>query len=593
MAVAGVAVGQSGLPPQLSSTGGQATPAASPAVTAPAPSAIPPAPQVPTVTSGTMPAENAPSSGPPPPVTIQFPPAIVTASDGTRAQLYGTGLFTGAFAGSTISTRADYAVQIGDTINVQTFGNVSMSVVARVNTDGKLFLPIIGPVTVAGVTRGALDGVIQAAVGSVYSNTRVYADIVQPGSVGVFVTGAIQRPGRYLGSTTDDLLYFLDKAGGIDGLRGSFRDVLVRHVDGAEEHYDLYDFLSDGRSGPRHFANGDAIVVRPRGPQVVVTGLAQNAYAFELKLPPSIMPSNAVQGGFAGDVSGGGAQVLTLAKPNARLVTGAYVRSTRDRQPTSIYLPFADFGGVSLGDGDHVEFRSDVFASTIAVTVKVSQAIPSVFVEPRVATLQDVLAKIPQTSPTADYRSLYILRPSVATQQKALLQEALLRLQKDALAATALNVAAQSGATAAAGLLPQFITAASQLEPSGQIAVYRAGRFENLRLEDGDQIVIPDKSDVVQVGGEALNPGGFAFHAGARIRDYVNDAGGFSVAADRHRFVLKKLNGTAMVVGLDAVPEPGDMILIVPHVRGQTLLAIQSITSLLLPVSVATAAAIR
>jgi protein involved in polysaccharide export with SLBB domain len=558
---------------------------------APAPAALAmPATAAPSLSSGTLPAPGSPTAGGPPPVVVQYPPATITAYDGTTAALYGSSLFTGAFAGSTVTTLSDYQVQIGDTIEVKTFGNMSLDVVARVDTSGKLFLPIIGPVTLAGVTRAQLNATLQSAVGAVYTNTRVYADIVQPGSVGVYVTGLIQRPGRYLGATTDDLLYFLDKAGGIDGLRGSFRDVLIRHRDGREEHVDLYGFLSEGRTGSGRFADGDTVVVRPRGPQVVVTGMALQPYAFELKLPPGVMPSRSLQAGYSGSVAGAGAQVLELAQPNGRLVTGAYVRSVRNAVPTSSYLPFGQFAGVSLGDGDHVDFRSDAVAQTIAVTVQVTQPVPSVFVVARTATLQDVLTQIPQTSPTADYRSVYILRRSVAAQQKTELTAALLRLQQDALAATALNVASQSGSAQAASLLPQFVQAASQSVPNGQIAVYRNDRFDNLHLQDGDQIVIPEKSDVVQVAGEALNPGGFAYRPGIRAADYIRDAGGFSSAADKHKFVLKKPNGVAEVIKGDAVPEPGDLILVVPHVSGRTFQAIQSITSLLLPATVAIAA---
>lgn len=547
----------------------------------------------PGATLNTVPSGVLPTAGPPPPLLVQFPPAIVTATDGTMAPLYGAGLFTGAFAGSTISTRPDYVIQVGDTINVLTFGNMSLNVTGRINTDGKLFLPIIGPVTLAGVTRGGLNGVLQAAVGTVYTNTRVYADIVQPGAVGVFVTGNIQRPGRYLGSSADDLLYFLDKAGGIDGPRGSFRDVVVRRADGREQHFDLYDFLTKGMTAPTRFADGDVIVVKPRGPQVVVTGLALNPFAFELKLPPGGDSAADSQHTLAASIPDAGEQILTLARPNTRTLTGAYVRSVRDQQPVSAYLPYRQFAGVALGDGDHVDFRSDAFATTIAVSLKVQQTIPSVFIVPRTATLQDVLGQIPHASPTADYGAAYILRHSVALQQKELLNAALLRLQQDAYAATALSPSASSAASASASLVPQFIAAASQVVPTGQIAVYRDGRFDNIRLEDGDQIVIPEKSDVVLVGGEALNPGAFAHRPGARVSDYINDAGGFSVAANRHKFVLREPNGVARVVDRKAVPGPGDQILIVPAVRGQTFQLIKDISTLVFQLALTTATVLQ
>ena len=44
------------------------------------------------------------------------------------------------------------------------------------------------------------------------------------------------------------------------------------------------------------------------------------------------------------------------------------------------------------------------------------------------------------------------------------------------------------------------------------------------------------------------------------------------------------------MVKRNARPEAGDLILVVPHVSGKAFLAIQSITSLLLPATVAVAA---
>ena len=60
---------------------------------------------------------------------MQFPPAIVTANDGATAPIFGADLFTGAFAGSTLSSQPDYAIHPGDVIELKTYGSLSLDLV--------------------------------------------------------------------------------------------------------------------------------------------------------------------------------------------------------------------------------------------------------------------------------------------------------------------------------------------------------------------------------------------------------------------------------------------------------------------------------
>lgn len=483
-------------------------------------------------------------------------------------------------------------MQAGDIIDVKSFGNMSLDVVARVGADGKLFLPVIGPVSVAGVSRASLNGTLQSALGAIYTNTTVYADIVQPGAIGVYVTGQVPRPGRYLGAPTDTILYYLDKAGGIDGLRGSFRDVLVRHTDGRQEDFDLYDFLIQGNVAKTKFGDGDVIVIRPRGPQVVVTGLAANSYAFELAPPPGTPLNTDIQAGLAGSIANGGQQIVTLARPNERLVTGAYVASVRDKKTVTSYRPYADFAKMPLGDGDHVEFRADTLSPTITVTLSAKLGVPSIYVTPRDATLKEVLAGIAVDGTDADIQSVYVVRKSVAAQQKQLLNVALLQLQEDASTPSGIDAQQAQAQASAIPMVQQFVAAASQIQPNGQIAIYRNGKFQDIHLQDGDQIVIPEKTDVVLVAGEVLAPGGFAHRDGATIKDYIDDAGGYTEAANTGKFVLRKPNGSAQLVDDDAVPQPGDSVMVVPEVSGMTFQLIKDISTLIYQVAISAATVI-
>jgi protein involved in polysaccharide export with SLBB domain len=121
------------------------------------------------------------------------------------------------------------------------------------------------------------------------------------------------------------------------------------------------------------------------------------------------------------------------------------------------------------------------------------------------------------------------------------------------------------------------------------VAVYRDGVFQDLRLEEGDEIVMPNKTDVVIVAGEVLAPSAIAHRRGATIRDYVSDAGGYTDGANTDHFVLRGLNGSSRVARESTVPQPGDEIMVVPEISGQTFQLVKDIATLVFQIALSTA----
>lgn len=64
-------------------------------------------------------------------------------------------------------------------------------------------------------------------------------------------------------------------------------------------------------------------------------------------------------------------------------------------------------------------------------------------------------------------------------------------------------------------------------------------------IEPGDLLVIPKRPISVTVIGQVLNPGSLAFSPGAKLKDYVERAGGYSQASDDGRVFVILPNGTA------------------------------------------------
>ena len=88
----------------------------------------------------------------------------------------------------------------------------------------------------------------ESAVAQVYrANVYSYASLAAAQPVRIFVSGFVNRPGLYNGTSMDSLLHYLDQAGGIDVDRGSFLAVQVKRGNTVRAEVSLYDFLLDGR----------------------------------------------------------------------------------------------------------------------------------------------------------------------------------------------------------------------------------------------------------------------------------------------------------------------------------------------------------
>ena len=185
------------------------------------------------------------------------------------------------------------------------WGAVEHADVVVVDAQGNIFVPEIGPIRVVGIRNGDLAARIRKAVATVFTqNVNVYTNLEGTSPVVVYVTGYVNAPGSFAGVSSDSLLYFLSRAGGVDPRQGSYREITVKRGGEVIEEIDLYDFLLEGTLARVQFMDGDTIVVRPRGNTVEVTGSVRNEYRFEI-------PDDGVTG----------RNVAGLARPRSRRFT--------------------------------------------------------------------------------------------------------------------------------------------------------------------------------------------------------------------------------------------------------------------------------
>ncbi len=205
--------------------------------------------------------------------------------------------------------------------------------------------------------------------------------------------------------------------------------------------------------------------------------------------------------------------------------------------------------------------------------------------------LKDVLRHVHVNPATAEISSVYIRRKSVANQQKIIIEDALKRLEQSSLTAQSSSVDEADIRVKEATLIQDFVKRAKQAEPDGVVVVSLNGTIQDLLLENGDEIIIPQRSDVIQVGGEVMMPKAIVFNKDYTIQDYVKLSGGFTNRANEASLLVILPNGQ-VGTSQELLLQPGARIVVMPKVDSKGMQLAKDITQIIYQIAVATKVAV-
>lgn len=490
------------------------------------------------------------------PVTNERPDPVGTVAATPAKESFthfGARLFQGAQPPAQPSGLSPaYRIAPGDEVAVNLYGAVTSTVTQPVDNQGNIFLPQVGPVPVAGVAAGALNDHLDQQLSQAYSSdsVKVYGTVRTSHSLGIFVTGFVNQPGRHIGSPTDSVLDFLVRAGGIIDDSGSYRDIVIKRRGRTIAAFDLYDFLLTGALPTGPIEEGDTIVVGAQHSTVRASGQTRNAAIFEF---PNQGPMT-------------GSELIRLSGPLPD-ATNVLVTGTRDNAPFSSYMTATAFAAFPLRDQDAVEFIADARAEMLTVRLEGNYQGPTTFVVSKSTSLVQLLDQIAVNPETTNTRAISLRRKSVAQQQKRALDNALDRLQRSVLTAVVATSGEASLRSAEAQMVLQFIDRVKTAVPNGTLVITDSeGTPIDLPLEDGDTVIIPKLSSTVVISGEVLAPQTMIWNPGKSVWDYVDFAGGFSDRADESKFLVEKQNGALILTDAPEI-EAGDQITILPRIE--------------------------
>ena len=162
-------------------------------------------------------------------------------------------------------TGAKTAIGPGDLLAITVFDTPELSERVRVDSDGRITLPLIGELTVQGTTANALEKEIRSKLmdGSFVKDPQVSVFIVEYAGQMAYVTGEVLRPGAYPLLRSHRLLDMISVAGGLTSRAGNTVTIVrgddpTRHV-----QVDLTD-KDESRTNPE-ILPGDSITVAQSG----------------------------------------------------------------------------------------------------------------------------------------------------------------------------------------------------------------------------------------------------------------------------------------------------------------------------------------
>lgn len=483
---------------------------------------------------------------------------------------FGANLFAGGYETERFDgLNEDYLIAAGDKLSIWLWGAVNLSEVVTVDNQGNIFLPNIGPIKVQDTPASRVNDVVTEKIRTVYKkNVSIYVNLLTATPVSVYVSGSVLRPGQYAGIASDSLLYFLKRAGGIDSERGSYRSIRVIRQGKTISTVDLYDFMRAGKLKSQNFKDGDVIFVDSQKPTVSVSGKVKNPFRFEVEQPEVL-----------------GREIIALSKPYAK-VSHVGVIGTREEGPFSTYLTIQEFNSFKVRDGDKLIFNDDLRAQVLDIQIAGSYLGPSYYAVNKSTRLHSLLAEIEVEKDLANYQSIYILRKSVAERQKEMIEQSLQRLERSVFTAPASSDGEAAIRAREAEMVLAFTERARKIEPLGKVVVADNGQVANILLEQGDTVVIPAKSDLIQVGGEVVMPQALVYNPDASVSDYVAWAGGYTERANYERPLIVRANGM-VEFGDNAKLAPGDQVLILPRVDAKTMQAVKDLTQIIYQIAVA------
>ena len=287
-------------------------------------------------------------------------------SAGRPLPLFGQSLFDlplSTFAPlDLLQVPGDYIIGAGDGLQVRIWGQLEADLRVTVDRSGQIYIPRVGPISVAGVHYGELEQYLKNEVSKMFRNFNLTATVGRLRSIQVLVVGNARYPGTYTISSLSTLVNAIFVSGGPTP-QGSLRHIQVRRDGATVTDFDFYDLLIKGdKSKDVRLQPGDVLYIPPVGPLTAISGSVNTPAIYELKGTSTL--NDLIE------IAGGMSSLADTGRITIERVTDHQARKTLE-------FPYDETSrALALQDGDIVRVLSIVPSFQDTVTLRGNVANP-------------------------------------------------------------------------------------------------------------------------------------------------------------------------------------------------------------------------
>lgn len=413
-----------------------------------------------------------------------------------------------------------YVLDFGDVLSIQLLGQKDSIDSYQLGRNGAINLPDIGQINLAGLSLGEASKLIRLKVNQAYIGTDSFISLENIRDVSVLLAGDVFYPGVYTLNGSSNMLHALNVAGGI-GKLGSYRSIRLIRDNEVIETIDIYDILINGKfTSINRLRNGDIIFVDPRKNVVTLEGAFKRPSKYELIADENASDAIRYANGLTIDAD----------------LTNIFLYRILDGEVKSIPVAsISQFDNILTKDQDRIFVRKNSFRN-----VRIDGAVvrPGNYKLIEGQTVFDLIEEAGGYTLNAFPEGAIYLNEEA----KKINTDALDRLYDDFVDGL-IQVLQRSTGEMDITPLVALSQEIKNSEPNGRIIVDLLDDSNQILVKNGDDILIPEKTNNIFIYGEVLSEGALLFKNGADLEFYLSEASGLKEQANSQSIFIMYPNG--------------------------------------------------
>lgn len=225
----------------------------------------------------------------------------------------------------------NYLLGPGDTIVIQLYGKENATHTLKLNREGQIQFPDIGPISLAGLPFEAMQEKLTNVVNEQMIGVKSSITMGPLRTVRVFVLGEAEIPGSYVVSSLSTMTNAIFASGGITEI-GSLRNIQLKRAGKVVARLDLYDLLLRGdTSDDSRLLPGDVIFIPPVGKTTGISGAVKRPAIYELKNERTVADVIQLAGGLLANAYAPASRIERISRSGEKTLVNIDISSPSGR----------------------------------------------------------------------------------------------------------------------------------------------------------------------------------------------------------------------------------------------------------------------